>query len=57
MCKTDLIDAICRMNPSARPDFLAEFSLGDLDEYRHKLESLREEGLLTLEAEEELQPA
>ncbi len=44
MCKTELIDAIRRINTSARPDFLAEFSLDELDEYLHKLASVRESG-------------
>jgi hypothetical protein len=36
MSKREAIDAILRLNPTAKPPFLAEFSLEDLQEYlRH----------------------
>ncbi|MCO6438110.1 MAG: hypothetical protein J5J06_13535 [Phycisphaerae bacterium] len=41
MTKTDAIDAITRLNATARPTFLAEFSLRELEEYLERLRSLR----------------
>ena len=36
MCKREVIDAIMRLNPTAKPAFLAEFCLDDLEDYlRH----------------------
>ncbi|UCF34070.1 MAG: hypothetical protein JSV78_01945 [Phycisphaerales bacterium] len=40
MTKRDLMDAIMRLNPTARPEFLAEFAARELEEYLGKLESL-----------------
>ena len=35
--KSDTIDAIRRLNPTAKPDFLAEFSNNELAEYLDRL--------------------
>jgi hypothetical protein len=35
--KSDTIDAIRRLNPTAKPDFLAEFSNNELAEYLGRL--------------------
>lgn len=40
MTKTDMIDAITRLNRTAHPTFLAEFSLKDLQDYLDRLHSL-----------------
>ena len=40
MTKRDAIDRIMRRNPSAKPEFLAEFSDQDLHDYLDQLESL-----------------
>lgn len=37
MCKREVIDEILRINLSAKPAFLAEFSLEDLDDYLQHL--------------------
>lgn len=37
MPKSDTIEAILSLNPSAKPDFLAEFSNADLHDYLHRL--------------------
>ena len=37
MPKSDTIDAILSLNPTAKPDFLAEFSNEDLHEYLQRL--------------------
>lgn len=37
MAKSDTIEAIVSLNPTARPDFLAEFSNADLHDYLHRL--------------------
>lgn len=39
MPKSDTIDAIRKLNPSANPDFLAEFSKDQLGEYLDRLAS------------------
>jgi hypothetical protein len=39
MCKREVIDAILRLNPTAKPAFLAEFSLEDLNDYLRHLRS------------------
>lgn len=41
MSKSDMIDAIRKLNPTARTDFLAEFSPHDLDDYLRKLQTVR----------------
>lgn len=43
MSKTETIEAIRKLNPSARPDFLAEFSMTDLHDYLRQLEDLPEQ--------------
>ncbi|MCP4249955.1 MAG: hypothetical protein GY778_23175 [bacterium] len=42
MTKRDAIDQIIRRNPSAKPEFLADFSDKDLRDYLDQLESLDE---------------
>lgn len=37
MTKRELIDEITRLNPTASPDFLAEFPASDLAEYLERL--------------------
>ena len=37
MPKSDTIEAILSLNPTAKPDFLAEFSNEDLHDYLHRL--------------------
>jgi len=37
MTKRDTIDAITRLNPTANPEFLAEFSGEELDRYLDRL--------------------
>ena len=44
MSKRELIDYICEINKSARPDFLANFSEGELTDYlSHLMETDIEE--------------
>ena len=38
--KSDTIAAIVRINPTANPEFLAQFSNRELDEYLHRLRQL-----------------
>ncbi len=40
MSKRETIERILARNPSARPEFLAEFSLDDLSDYLRQLESV-----------------
>jgi len=40
MSKRELIDRIRQLNPTARPDFLAEFTEDDLRAYLHQLTEL-----------------
>jgi len=40
MSKRELIDCICEINKSARPDFLASFSEDELDAYLEHLMEL-----------------
>ena len=40
MSKEELINCICQINTSARPEFLHDFSEEDLDEYLEHLMSL-----------------
>jgi hypothetical protein len=40
MTKRELIERIAKLNPSARPDFLAAFSEDDLLAYLHQLQEL-----------------
>ena len=37
MSKSDTIEAIVNLNPTAKPEFLAEFSNDDLHQYLHRL--------------------
>ena len=41
MTKRQAIDRIMQRNPSARPDFLADFTPEELQAYLRQLESLR----------------
>ncbi len=41
MTKRETIDRIITRNPSARPEFLAEFTAEDLDAYLRQLESVK----------------
>ena len=43
MTKRELIDRIRRLNPTARPDFLADFSEDDLQDYLHQLLEIERE--------------
>ena len=43
MPKTDTIEAIRKLNPTARPEFLVEFSNGELRDYLRQLEGVRKE--------------
>lgn len=40
MNKRDIIDRIRRLNPTARPEFLASFAVDDLLAYLHQLQEL-----------------
>jgi hypothetical protein len=40
MSKREMIDRIMARNPSARPEFLADFSEEELGAYLHQLESV-----------------
>ena len=47
MSKRELIDCICEINTSARPEFLATFNEEDLNSYlEHLMELDLEEGLV-----------
>ena len=46
MSKRELIDRICEINKSARPEFLATFSEEDLNAYLEHLTELNLEELL-----------
>ncbi len=41
MPKSDTITAITKLNPSADPEFLAQFSSEELTEYLHRLTKVR----------------
>ncbi len=43
MSKRETIERIMACNPTARPEFLAEFSLDELAAYLRQLESVRED--------------
>lgn len=43
MTKSQTIDGILRLNPSAKPEFLAQFSVKDLHDYLRQLEDVQEE--------------
>jgi hypothetical protein len=45
MSKRELIDCICEINKSARPEFLAHFSEEELNSYLEHLMELDLEGL------------
>ncbi len=45
MPKSDTIDAIIRINPSANPTFLAGFSNRELDDYLNRLHQVPEVSL------------
>jgi hypothetical protein len=45
MSKRELIDCICEINKSARPEFLARFSEEELNSYLEHLMELDLEGL------------
>lgn len=55
MSKRDMIDRIRRLNPSARPEFLAEFEESDLLEYLRQLSELEHEQMRQAERELALQ--
>jgi hypothetical protein len=40
MSKRELIDCICEINRSAKPEFLADFSEGELNDYLEHLMEL-----------------
>lgn len=42
MSKRELIDSICEINISAKPEFLADFSEEELDDYLEHLMELEE---------------
>ncbi len=44
MLKSDTIEAIKEFNPTAKPEFLVEFSAGDLTDYLNKLQGLEADG-------------
>ncbi len=46
MSKRELIDCICEINKSAKPEFLASFSKEDLNAYLEHLMDLDLEGLV-----------
>jgi hypothetical protein len=46
MSKRELIDCICEINKSAKPEFLASFSEEDLNAYLEHLKDLDLEGLV-----------
>jgi hypothetical protein len=46
MSKRELIDCICEINKSAKPEFLASFSEEDLNAYLEHLMDLDLEGLV-----------
>jgi len=41
MTKREIIDRIGQLNPTARPDFLADFDADDLRAYLHQLTELQ----------------
>lgn len=43
MPKDDTIDAIMKLNPSAKPDFLVEFSASELKDYLDQLQRVYDE--------------
>ena len=48
MSKRELIDFICEINKSAKPEFLSRFSAGELDKYlEHLMELDLEETAVT----------
>ncbi len=55
MSKRDMIDRIRRLNPSARPEFLAEFEENDLLDYLRQLSELEHEQMRQAERELALQ--
>jgi len=44
MLKSDTIEAIREFNPTAKPEFLVEFSADDLTDYLNKLQGLETSG-------------
>ena len=51
MTKRELIERIRRMNPTARPEFLATFSEGELIAYLHQLQEVAYEQRRSRQAE------
>jgi hypothetical protein len=55
MSKRDMIDRIRRLNPTAQPEFLAEFQENDLLDYLRQLSDLEHENIRHGERELALQ--
>lgn len=55
MSKRDMIDRIRRLNPTAQPEFLAEFQENDLLDYLRQLSDLEHENIRHNERELALQ--
>ncbi|MBI4719153.1 MAG: hypothetical protein HY763_15235 [Planctomycetes bacterium] len=49
MPKTDTMEAIMKLNPTARPDFLSGFSGEDLTDYLHRLRTVGGPGETTFD--------
>jgi len=50
MSKREVIDFICQINKSAKPEFLARFSISDLTKYLDHLMEIDVRELQTVEA-------
>lgn len=50
MSKREIIDFICQINKSAKPEFLARFSISDLSRYLDKLMEVDTRELQLVEA-------
>ena len=56
MTKHDTMEAIMRLNPTARPEFLAEFAADELRDYLRQLEGLFRRDRRRSEADGRLAP-
>ena len=56
MTKSDTMEAIMRLNPSAKPEFLAEFAADQLRDYLRQLESLFQRGRERGETDDRVAP-
>jgi hypothetical protein len=56
MTKSDTMEAIMRLNPTARPEFLVEFAANELRDYLRQLEDLFQRDRRRSEADEQPAP-